>query len=64
MRKLISTMMLGVLVVGCGFAIPGCSEETATKTQTTTTTPNGKTVETQTNSIKQSGDQPPPPKTP
>ncbi len=61
MRKLISTMMMGVLLTGLGFGISGCSDESSTKSQVTTSTPNGKTVETETKSVKQSGNNPPPP---
>jgi hypothetical protein len=65
MRKLISATMMGVLLTGLGMGLPGCSEESSTKTQTTTTTPGGTTKETQQTKIQQSGQNPPAPsKTP
>jgi hypothetical protein len=61
---LISTTMMGVLLTGFVIGISGCSEEVKEKSQTTISTPGGKTVETETKSVKTSGDNPPPPKTP
>jgi hypothetical protein len=61
MRKLISTTMMGVLLTGFGFGISGCSDEAGTKKEVITTSPGGKTVETQESKIKQSGDNPPAP---
>jgi len=65
MRKLISTMIMGAFLAGLGIAIPGCSDETKTESKVTASGPGGKTTATETKSIKQSGDNPPPaPKTP
>jgi len=64
MRKLISITMMGVLMTGFGIGIAGCSEEAKEKSQTEISTPGGKRVETETKSVKTSGDNPPPPKTP
>jgi hypothetical protein len=61
MRKIISLTLSGILAIGLGFGLSGCTEESASKSQTTQTTPGGKTVETQTNSVKQSGENPPAP---
>jgi len=65
MRKLISTMMTGVFLTGIGIGLAGCSDETAEKSQVTTSTPGGKTTQTTETSVKTSGDNPPAPtKTP
>ncbi|MGP0064798.1 MAG: hypothetical protein ACLQGP_14515 [Isosphaeraceae bacterium] len=66
MRKVIGTMLMGVLLTGLGIGIPGCSEESGVKKEVTIKAPDGsKTVETQETKVKQSGDNPPaPPKTP
>jgi len=65
MRKLIGATMMGVLLMGFGIGISGCSDESTIKKETVQATPGGKTVETDQKSIKQSGDNPPAPtKTP
>jgi hypothetical protein len=65
MRKLISTMMMGVVLTGFGIGISGCSDETKEKSQVTTSSPGGKTTQTTETSVKTSGDNPPTPtKTP
>jgi hypothetical protein len=65
MRKLMSAALMGVLVMGLGVGLSGCSDESSTKSQTTTATPGGKTTVTETKSVKSSGETPPPPgKTP
>jgi hypothetical protein len=61
MRKLISLTIMGVLTMGLGMGISGCSEESKTESKTTQATPGGKTTETRTDSVKQSGENPPPP---
>ncbi len=61
MRKLISLATAGVLAMGLGITLSGCSEESKTESKTTQSTPGGKTTETTTKSVKQSGDNPPPP---
>jgi hypothetical protein len=64
MRKLISLTMMGILALGLGIGISGCSEEAGTKTTTTTTSPGGTTKVTDESKIQRSGDNPPPPKAP
>ena len=65
MRKLVSLAMIGVLAMGVGVGLSGCSEESKTETRTTQSTPGGKTTEIERKEIKQSGDNPPAPtKTP
>ncbi len=62
MRKLISGIMMGVVVMGFGMGLSGCSDEASTKTQTTTTAPGGnKTTVTDEKSVKTTGDNPPAP---
>lgn len=61
MRKVINLTMAGVLAMGLGITLSGCSEESKTESKTTQSTPNGKTTETETKTIKQSGDNPPAP---
>jgi hypothetical protein len=65
MRKLISLTMMGVLAMGIGVGLSGCSEESKTESRTTQSTPGGKATETTTKSVKESGQNPPTPtKTP
>ena len=65
MRKLISTAMAGIVMTGLCIGLSGCGEESSQKAQTTTTSPGGKTVETESKSVKQTGQNPPAPsKTP
>jgi len=64
MRKLISGTMMGVVVMGLGLGLSGCSDEASTKSQTTTTTPGGKATVTEEKSVKTSGDNPPAPAKP
>lgn len=65
MRKLLSAVLMGGLLIGFGMGISGCSDEASTKTQTTTTAPGGnKTTVTDEKSVKTQGDNPPAPKTP
>ena len=62
MRKLISLTMMGVLAMGLGIGITGCSDEAGTKTTTTTTSPDGgKTKETTEHKVQTSGSNPPAP---
>jgi len=62
MRKLIGATLMGVLVLGFGIGISGCSDETSTKSQTTTTAPGGnKTTVTDEKSVKTQGNNPPAP---
>ncbi len=65
MRKVITLTMAGVLAMGLGITLSGCSDESKTESKTVQQTPSGKTTETETKSVKQSGDNPPAPtKTP
>ena len=61
MRKLINLTMAGVLAMGLGMTLSGCTEESKTESQVTQKTPGGTTKETDTKKIQQSGDNPPPP---
>ena len=42
--------------------VVGCGEKAKTEKKTTTSTPGGTTTETQSKEVKQTGDNPPPPK--
>jgi len=64
MRKLISLTMMGVLAMGLGVGISGCSEESTAKKESTVSTPGGTSTVTEQTKIKQTGDNPPPPKAP
>lgn len=64
MRKLISVTMMGVLAMGLGIGISGCSDETGVKKEEKVTTPGGTTTTTEQTKVKQTGDNPPPPKAP
>jgi len=62
MRKLISLTIMGVLAMGLGVGITGCTEEAGTKTTQTTTAPDGsKTKETIEHKVQTSGENPPSP---
>jgi hypothetical protein len=61
MRKLICLTLMGVLAMGLGIGISGCSDESKTESKVTQSTPGGKTTETTTTSTKQSGENPPAP---
>jgi hypothetical protein len=64
MRKLISLTMMGVLAMGLGIGISGCSDEAGTKTQQTTTGADGsKTKVTTEHKVETSGNNPPAPAT-
>jgi hypothetical protein len=60
MRKLISTMLAGVMMAGLSIGMVGCTEETSTKETTTVKTPTGTASETKSDVVKKSGDNPPP----
>jgi hypothetical protein len=65
MRKLINLTAMGVVAMGLGIGLSGCSEEASTKSQTTTQGPGGKTTVTDEKKVTTSGDNPPAPgKTP
>ena len=62
MRKLISLTMMGVLALGFGLAMTGCSDESGTKTTQTTTGADGsKTKVTTEEKVQTSGNNPPAP---
>lgn len=62
MRKLISLTMMGVLAMGLGIGMTGCSDESGTKTTQTTTAPDGsKTKVTTEHKVETSGSNPPAP---
>jgi hypothetical protein len=65
MRKLISATLMGVVLTGLGIGISGCGEETKETSQAKISTPGGTATTTETKSVKQTGENPPPaPKTP
>jgi hypothetical protein len=64
MRKVINLTMAGILAMGLGISLSGCSEESSTKKESTVTTPGGKATVTEKETVKQSGDNPPAPKAP
>jgi hypothetical protein len=57
-------MMMGVVVMGFGMGLSGCSDEAGTKKEAVTTGPGGKTTVTEETKIKQSGENPPAPAKP
>jgi len=59
MRKLINVTVMGVVVLGFGMGLSGCSDEAGTKTTTTTTAPGGKTTTTDESKVNKSGENPP-----
>jgi hypothetical protein len=64
MRKVISLTMAGVLAMGLGMTLSGCSEESTAKKESTVSTPGGKATVTEETKVKTSGDNPPAPKAP
>jgi hypothetical protein len=60
MRKLICLAMMGVLAMGLGVGISGCSDETGTKPAPTTTSPGGMSKGTGETKAPTSGEIPPP----
>jgi hypothetical protein len=61
MRKLISLTMMGVLVMGLGVGISGCSDQASTTSEQTTKGPGGTTKVTEKTSVETSGKNPPAP---
>ncbi len=59
MRRLTSTLMIGVLLTGFGIGISGCSEEASTKSQVTTKDSGGTTTQTVEKKTTTSGENPP-----
>jgi hypothetical protein len=64
MRKVINLTMAGVLAMGLGISLSGCSEESSTKKEEKVSTPGGTATVTEKTTVKQSGDNPPAPKAP
>lgn len=61
MKKLTSIALCLALATGFVGAISGCDKTASTKTTTTTTSPDGgKTTVEHTDTVKQSGENPPP----
>ena len=60
MKKLIASMLsMAILCVG----VAGCADKSTSKTETKVTTPGGETTTTTEKTIKQTGENPPPPAT-
>lgn len=60
MRKVINTLMAGLILGGLSVGMTGCSEESGVKETTKITKPDGsQTTETNQTNIKKSGDNPP-----
>jgi hypothetical protein len=59
MRKYISTLLTGVMLCGFGVALSGCTDESAVKSETKVTTPEGTAKETHIDKIEKSGQNPP-----
>jgi len=59
MRKMINTLMAGLILGGLSVGMTGCSEETGTTEKTKITTPTGTTTQTDSSKINKSGDNPP-----
>jgi len=59
MRKLISTLVAGVVLTGIGVAFTGCTDETGTKQETKVTGPEGTTTERREIKVDKTGKNPP-----
>jgi hypothetical protein len=59
MRKLINTLVVGIILGGIGLVLPGCTDETGTKQETKITTPEGTTTERREIKVDKSGKAPP-----
>jgi hypothetical protein len=64
MRKLISLTTAGVLAMGLGITLSGCTEESSTEKKSTVQTPDGKATVTTKTTVDESGKNPPEPKAP
>jgi hypothetical protein len=60
MRKLINTLLAGVVLTGVSVAFTGCTDEIGTKEETKVTSPQGTTTERREVKIEKSGENPPP----
>lgn len=59
MRKLMSTMLAGMMLAGLTFAMVGCTDESGVTTKTEVTGPGGKTTVTDTTKVDKTGKNPP-----
>jgi len=59
MRKLINTLVAGVMLTGVSTTFTGCTDETGTKQETKITTPEGTTTERREVKVDKSGKAPP-----
>src|SRR5262249_9113249 len=59
MRKLINTFVAAVVLSGLGLGLPGCTDETGTKTEAKISTPGGTTTERREVNVDKSGRAPP-----
>ncbi len=61
MRKLISTLTMGALLMGLGIGISGCSDESSEKSTVVTKSPEGTVKQTKEIKTESSGSNPPAP---
>jgi len=59
MRKIINTLMAGVMLAGISVVFTGCTDETGTKQETKITTPSGTATETRSIKVDKTGQNPP-----
>jgi len=59
MRKIINTLMAGVMLVGIPVVFAGCTDESGTKQETKVTGPEGTTTERREIKVDKSGKNPP-----
>jgi hypothetical protein len=59
MRKLINTLVAGLILCGFSVSMPGCTEETGTKEETKITSPTGTATETRQIKVDKTGENPP-----
>jgi hypothetical protein len=59
MRKLINTLVAGIVLSGITVGFTGCTDETSTKEETKITTPQGTTTERQEVKVDKTGKNPP-----
>jgi hypothetical protein len=59
MRKLMTTMLAGLMLSGLAILSTGCTEETGVKEETKIKTQGGTATETRETTIKHTGDNPP-----
>jgi hypothetical protein len=59
MRKLIKSLMAGMMLFGIGVGFAGCADETGTKEETKITTPSATTTDRREVKVDKSGQAPP-----